>query len=991
MRKTLFLNLFILLFIFNLNAQEYFQQKVNYKIDVKLDDIKHELSAFEEIEYTNNSPNELRFIYFHIWPNAYKNNNTALAKQKLEYSYKKLFTIEEQRGYIDSLDFKVNGEKVKWEYDKEHIDICKIILPKPLKPGQTIKISTPFHVKLPKGVTSRLGHIKESYQITQWFPKPAVYDKYGWHQFPYINMGEFYYEYGSFDVSITLPKNYIVGATGDLQNPEEIEWLNKLAEKTAKIEKFETTDSFPPSSKEWKTLRYTQKNVHDFAWFADKRFNVLKGEREMPHTGNKVTCWAMFLNREAHLWKKSIEYISDALYYYSKWYGDYPYKQCTAVHSALTAGGGMEYPNITVIGNSGSDMQLEVVIMHEVGHNWFYGMFGFNEREFPWQDEGINSFSEARYMHAKYKNDAKLYKMIDKEKITKLFGLNDYKYKDFHYLLYLISARYNNDQSASLRSEEYTGMNYGVILYHKVSRIFDHLYGYLGEEKFNDIMLKFYNDWKYKHPYPEDVRKAFEEGTGENLSWIFDDLLKTNKKLDYKLIKLKNNNVIVKNNGMINAPFSISGVKNNETVFTKWYQGFDGKNELILPDNSGFDKLVIDIDQRMPEFKRNNNYLKSNGLLKKVEPIRIKPFGIGECYDKTSLYLAPVMGWNTYNNYMLGVLFYNSMIPRNLFEYQIMPMYSFGTNDLAGQFKMQYHILPYKSLFQQITISISGLQYAYNDKKGDNFNQIKSEINFNFRKKNALSRKNNKLWINTIYASDIKDIISKNDISYQNFYNFGFTHTNNQKFFPYSYGLQTQFHKDFSKLSFTMNSKYIYGQSQFIKVRLFAGTFLNKSSNYSPIYNYNLSGKSGINDYTYEHIFLGRFEPVNGSNLLGNQVVYSEGGFSSASAINTSEWLTAINISATIPGLSKKINLQLYGNIAYWKNSNVITNKNFAWEAGAKYGLFNNVLVIYLPLISSDWLEQYNESINQKYYERIRFSINLYKLNPFKILERNFQ
>ncbi len=319
MKKPPLILLVILIATSNLlYSQKYFQQEVNYKIDVRLNDSIHEFTAFETVEYINNSPDNLEFIYFHIWPNAYSNNQTALAKQKLESSYKSLFKNEKLRGYIDSLDFKVDGKSVKWEYDSEHIDICKINLNKPLKACEKIIISTPFHVKIPKGVTSRLGHIKQSYQITQWYPKPAVYDKYGWHRMPYLNQGEFYSEFGSFDVSITLPKNYIVGATGDLQNAKEIEWMDSLVDKTAKIDSFDRKDNtFPESSKEFKTLRYTQSNIHDFAWFADKRFHVLKGEREMPSTGKKVTIWALFLNKEAHLWKKSLEYIGDALYYYS--------------------------------------------------------------------------------------------------------------------------------------------------------------------------------------------------------------------------------------------------------------------------------------------------------------------------------------------------------------------------------------------------------------------------------------------------------------------------------------------------------------------------------------------------------------------------------------------------------------------------------------------------------------------------------------------------
>ena len=198
-------------------SQAYFQQEVNYTIHVKLDDVKSEFTADEKIEYINNSPSTITFIYMHLWPNAYKDNSTPLAKQLLESGNTKLYYAkEDEHGYIDQIDFKINEQPAKWEYLKDTIDICKLYLNEPLKSGEKIIISTPFHVKIPSGEISRMGHIGQSYQITQWYPKPAVFDRKGWNYMPYLNQGEFYSEFGSFDVSITLPKNYVLGATGDL-------------------------------------------------------------------------------------------------------------------------------------------------------------------------------------------------------------------------------------------------------------------------------------------------------------------------------------------------------------------------------------------------------------------------------------------------------------------------------------------------------------------------------------------------------------------------------------------------------------------------------------------------------------------------------------------------------------------------------------------------------------------------------------------------------
>lgn len=262
-------------------TQEYWQQEVNYTIQVRLNDKSHELSGYEVLEYVNNSPNTLDRIYMHLWPNAYRDGNSALAKQLYRQGDGKLtFAKAEDKGFIDSLDFKSESVKLKWEYDAENQDICIIYLNTPLKNGDRVRITTPFKVKIPSGEISRMGHIGQSYQITQWYPKPAVYDKNGWNAIPYLNQGEFYSEYGSYDVSITLPKNYIVGATGDLQTKTEETFMEEQAEitrlKLAEEENLVGSEKFPESSSEMKTIRYTQSKLHDFAWFADKRYRVLR-------------------------------------------------------------------------------------------------------------------------------------------------------------------------------------------------------------------------------------------------------------------------------------------------------------------------------------------------------------------------------------------------------------------------------------------------------------------------------------------------------------------------------------------------------------------------------------------------------------------------------------------------------------------------------------------------------------------------------------------
>src|SRR6478609_4256132 len=488
-------------------SQNYWQQEVNYKIEVSLDDTKHELNGSEEIEYLNNSPDQLNFIYFHLWPNAYKNNKTALAKQQLvggSRSYQ--FSKAADRGYITNLAFEVNGKPVKLEYEQE--DVAKIILNEPLQPGQKIRIKTPFQVKVPKAF-SRLGHVDQSYQISQWYPKPAVYDRKGWHQMPYLDQGEFFSEYGKFDVKITLPANYTVGATGVLQTASEVARMDSLAAVSEKKTAFGKDMAFPASAAKTKTLHYVQDNIHDFAWFADKRFNVLKSEVELPVSKRKVTTWLMFLNRNADGWLKNRNDINEAVYNYSLHVGEYPYSAATAVDGALGANvGGMEYPMVTVTFPS--------AIIHEVGHNWFYGILGSEERRHPWMDEGMNSYMENRIAEEQDPN-AGQFAFALKPPISRIFGLQHVHANSMNMFVYNITGSRGADQPIDFPAQDYSSANYGGIVYQKTSVVLKYLANYLGQARFDSAMHDYFNTWKFKHPYPEDLQASFEKSTGEDL------------------------------------------------------------------------------------------------------------------------------------------------------------------------------------------------------------------------------------------------------------------------------------------------------------------------------------------------------------------------------------------------------------------------------------------------------------------------------------------
>ena len=470
----------------------------------------------------------------------------------------------------------------------------------------------------------------------------------------YQDQGEFYSEFGNYDVSITLPDNYVVGATGNLKNELEVQRLDSLAADTSWVSNSGGEPlKFPPSSSQMKTLRYTESQIHDFAWFADKRFHVIKGEIMLPESGRKVTTWAMFTDQQAKLWKDAIPYINNSILYFSKWNGDYPYESFTAVQSALSAGDGMEYPGITVVGSVKDGYELDDVIAHEVAHSWFYSALGSDERRYPFMDEGITSANEVRYMNVRYPNKMLWEVYVKNIKLAKFFHIDKMDVKQMRELEWLSQARDNQEQPINLPASDFNTLNYSLMIYNKAGMGFNFLRAYLGDSLYDSTMHEYYRKWKFMHPQPGDLARLFERQTGKELSWFFNDLIGTTKRLDYKLVSWKNKQLLVKNNGKLSSPLEISGMIGDSICFDKWIDGFEGQKLIDLPEGN-YTEIKIDRRHITPELFRLNNNIRRSGIFPKSDPVRTQLYFSLEDPEKRYLMYFPALNWTRENGLMMG-------------------------------------------------------------------------------------------------------------------------------------------------------------------------------------------------------------------------------------------------------------------------------------------------------------------------------------------------
>lgn len=945
MRKFALIVLSHLLFTAIHSQSAYWQQQVNYTIDVSLDDKDHSLTAFEKIEYINHSPDTLKFIWFHIWPNAYKNDKTAYTDQDLENgSTKFYFSNKEDKGYINRLDFKVNNITAQTEDHPQYIDIIKVLLPSPLAPGQQISITTPFHVKLPYNF-SRGGHDGQSYQVTQWYPKPAVYDKEGWHPMPYLDQGEFYSEFGSFDVSITVPDNYVVAATGDLQNEAEKKWMKEKAEayerdlkvlpvaKPKNIFAINKKDSvvFPPSSTHFKTLQYKQNNIHDFAWFADKRF-IINTDTCKLASGKIIQVYTYYTATEAATWQHSVKYCKDAVRHYSSLVGEYPFNIVQAVQGPQSFGGGMEYPTITIISPTSSARELDYVIAHEIGHNWFYGILGTNERQHPWMDEGINSYYESRYKQSK----------------------SDHFTDNAEQALLESVVAERKDQPIETAAGDFSVVNYDLIAYYKTSRWMNWLRHYLGTDAFNHSMQEYYKEWQFKHPQPEDFKRSLEKASGRNLDSAF------------ALLQAKGNLPdVVKKGTIIKGPVSpnmiLGGNPEKNSVITFFpaigansYDRFMiglGVTNLRLPPNrlqffaTG---MYATGSKKMTGIGFINYDFFPKGIIHKVDiGVSGSTFTVDELADNN--------GKKTY----LG---FSKIVPGIRLTFK-----------QKNPRSTMYRFVQFKSYL----VNEDGLSF-YRDTV---INGIDTTITNKFRTVSE-SRTLNQL----------KIVIG-----------------NNRALYPYQGELRLDQGKDFIRAAFTGNYFFNYPKGGGLNVRLFAGKFIYLSpKTYLTQFktdrvHLNMTGANGYEDYTYSDYFIGRnkFE-----GLPSQQIMVRDGGFKVRTDLlaekvgKTDDWLAAVNFSTTIPNsinplnlLPVKIPLRLFLDIGTyaetWKPN--ATADRFIYDAGIHIPFLKETVNIYIPLLYSKVYSDYIKSTiaeKGRFWKKISFSIDISNFS-FRKIDRN--
>jgi len=592
---------------------ERWQQRVQYKMNIDFDTKKHQFSGIQSIKYTNNSPDTLDRIFYHLYFNAFQPGSMMDVRSRTISDPDprvgdRIFNLTpDEMGFHKITTLKQDGVPVVFEMVET---ILEVKLAKPILPGKTTSLDMTFSSQVPLQIRRSGRNNSEGidYSMAQWYPKLCEYDYQGWHANPYIGR-EFYGIWGDFDVTINMDAKYMIGGTGYLQNADQIG------------KDYTKNEVKPKPDKNGKlSWHFIAPNVHDFLWAADPDYTHTSLQRA---DGLTLNFYYQSNEKTKDNWEALPAIMDKAFDYINKNFGQYDYKQ----YSFIQGGdGGMEYPMATLITGERNIGSLAGVAVHELMHSWYQMMLATNESLYAWMDEGFTSYASSRVMQH-----------LIETKVLKQ-GRVATNPQAGNYAGYFNLAKSGFEEPLSTHSDHYqTNRAYGLAAYSKGSVFLAQLEYVLGKPVFDQALLRYFYTWKGKHPNVNDFMRVFEKSSNLELDWYKEYFYHTTFTIDYAVKNVtasadNNTIVLLERVGKVPMPVDVvvtkkDGSKMGYTIPLQIMRGAKGADfnafnwtinkdwawtntqySLIIPLKSD-DIVSIEIDpsERMADLERTNN------------------------------------------------------------------------------------------------------------------------------------------------------------------------------------------------------------------------------------------------------------------------------------------------------------------------------------------------------------------------------------------------
>ncbi len=903
------------------------------------DEIK-EVSIKQKFTYVNQSESGLSAIYFNDWNHSYSNKNMALAKRFAEEFNRSLHLAKDKERGRTKIISVVDGEYagLNWKRTKKK-DVIRIELNDILKPGDSVQIFFTYTLQLPDDKFTGYGYNDMGeYYLEDWYLTPAVHSDGEWKLYSNKNLDDLYTDVTTTSINLIYPSglylasNFYYGTASKFPSGQQMN-LTATNRKSGKIHLT-------------KEKQYTKHVTR----FLPVTTNLEATKYDKISQGISIEKVTQFLHENLGKYPHNNLLVSEVDYKRSPLYG-------------LS-----QLPSF--IRPYEEQFQFEMAFLKTALNNYLEETLFLNPRKNQWVSGAIANYIMIKYVEKYYPNQ----KLIGK--LSNIWGLRSFHLADMDFneqyaFLSMLSARKNIDQSLDTPNDSLIKFNQKIANRYKAGLGLAYLAEYLGEERMDSTILDFYKVHQLRSDVTvNDFKTVLKQCSDEDLDWFFDEYVSTRKKIDYKIKNLTKTDdsitFVLKNKRSTNVPISLFGLQKDSVVSKYWLSNVDSTKAFTIPRN-GEDRLVLNYDQKIPEFNQRDNWKTLNGFFSSNKKLRFQFFKDTEDPYYNQVFFVPVANFNVYDGITPGLRLYNKTFLEQPFQYDIAPTYSFLEKTLVGRASFRFRKYHGKSGLYVSNYALSGSTSHF--QVNSRFSTLTPSVSFGWRPNDLRSNKRQFLLFrhrnvfrnidDAVLNSSGVDLDLENNPDYSVF-NVRYTNRDNDIINYKSASFDFQHSSEFTKLAVELDYRKLFESNRQLNLRFYAGKFLRNRTN-SDFFSFALDRPT---DYLFDLNYLGRSED---SGIFSQQIIIAEGGFKSQFEDQFgSDWIATTNASFNIWRW-----IELYGDIGFIRNKG--EDARFVYDSGVRLNLVTDYFELYFPLYSNNgW-----EVAQPNYEESIRFIITV--------------
>ncbi len=910
-------------------------------LNVKLNDDLHQLEIQQELTFVNTSADSLSEIYLLDWANSFSDKTTPLGKRFSEdYLRRFYFAKPEERGHttIHKLT-NSRSQDLVWERPKDKQDIIKVTLPTPLAPNTSFEFKLTYTVKIPDEKFTRYGYYENGdLKLRYWYIRPSVYTT-EWKAYSHKNLDDQFVPKSNITITIEVANNKVV--TSSLNTSERVDGDKKIVTLTG-------------NNRIENKLYITSENTFDKIITDYTSIETNIDDDDLPEEAKALAV------------DRILSYLDTEL-------GSYPHEKILVTNEDYLANpvyGLNQLPDF--INPFPDGFQYEIKLLKTITNNYLENTLLLNPREEKWVHDGIHIKILMDYVDRYYPKMKLLGSLSDFFGI-RWFHAAELEFNDQYPYLFMNMARMNLDQALTTPTDSLVKFNQNIANAYKSGTGFEYLEDYLGTEEVKITMKEFYQNFKLKEVSSTDFMTLLQKNSSKDLSWYFDDYVGTNKKIDFRIKRVKKTKdsltVTIKNKRNAKMPVSLYGIKDGRVITKDWVEPFLGTQTVTIPRDSS-ERVALNYEGKIPEFNQRDNYKSVSKLTAK--PIQFRLLQDIEDPKYAQTFFIPEFDYNIYDGVAIGLKMYNKAVLSKNLAYKISPKYGFGSNTIVGSASIYNTHYFDNSNLNAVRYGVGGTTFSYaNDLF---YRKYTPYLTFYFR--DTYLRNNEKQRLNFRYVAVERDRDQLNVVDEPDYgvFNARYIYSNPNLVNYFSGYVDYQLSDSFSKISASATYRKLFLNNRQLNLRVFAGAFLYNDNTNSDYFSFALDRPT---DYLFDYNYYGRSEE---SGLFSQQIIPAEGFFKSKlEPAFANQWMTTLNGSTNIWKW-----IFAYGDAGLIKNRG--SNPKFVYDTGVRASLVADYFEIFFPVYSNNgW-----EIAQDNYDEKIRFIVTLDIQTLIKLFTREW-